>query len=189
MSRFFEHCAVLSGLCFILAGCASSADRGSGKGSAVIDLTDRFVQIMPALDSAGGGDSRPFLHHLSVTRRGRQEDAIALVAPVSVAAPLTNFSGRARLDALVAPVFNVGDGFDMSVFLSDGRDRRRVYERYFDPGRRASDRDWIPLQIPLELAPGREWRVEVQVSAGPQNDLVGDWLALARVRVVERDAY
>ena len=82
-----------------------------------------------------------------------------------------------------AAEFNVGDGFRMDVLVGGPGQTRRVYSRYFDAGRKAEDRRWISLEVPLDLTGSEGERVEVAVSGGPQGDLVADWLALAEVRV------
>jgi len=140
-------------------------------------LTERFAQTG---EDAGGAIHR----NMRIGRGGRWESSLVLVAPVAVRAEFGEVSGTVRLEFLAAPAFNLGDGFQLDVFLTDSAEKKPVYSRYFDPGRKASDRDWIPIEVSLDLAGRKEPGLELRVSAGPQGDLVADWLALARVRLV-----
>src|SRR5207247_388484 len=97
----------------------------------------------------GGGE----LHRkMPVNRRGRQESCLVLVAPIVAQAEIREASGPVKLQFLAAPVFNLGDGFQLDVFLKDASKKTPVYSRYFDPGRKASDRDWIPIEVSLDVA-------------------------------------
>ena len=109
-----------------------------------------------------------------------------LIAPVTIRASLQNLSGGATVEGLAAPVFNVGDGMQLDLYLIRGAARQTVGSRYFDPGRTADDRNWIPLAFPLALSGAGDDQLEIQLSAGPQGDLVGDWLALGSLRLVQR---
>jgi hypothetical protein len=135
-----------------------------------VDLTARFA-------AAGNGDAlkRKYL----VMRKGRRADATVLIAPATVRASLAGFGGKCNLKMLVAPVFNVGDGMQMDLTLVDAGDRRPIYSRYFDAGRKAEDRAWISIEVPLDLRGSGDVYLEIQVSGGTQGDLVADWLAFA----------
>ena len=160
------------GYALLVIGCGP--DRSSST------FADRFTVV------AGGGAHDSLQQHTAVVRNGRQEDATILVAPITVRAGLAGYYGKLWLRLLAAPVFNIGDGIQMDVFFLNGSDRTRIFSRYFDAGRNAADRQWIALEIPLELRNGQNSQVEVQVSGGPQGDLVADWLALAEVRIDRR---
>ncbi|MBN1566211.1 MAG: hypothetical protein JXA73_00060 [Acidobacteria bacterium] len=114
------------------------------------------------------------------------KDALVLIAPVSVRISLKGMSGDLTLRGLATPVYNIGDGIHMDVFLSRAGKRYFIGNRYFDPGRRAEDRDWIPLFFPLDV--GEDDQLEIDVSGGPQGDLVADWLALSSLRLMQRKA-
>jgi hypothetical protein len=60
--------------------------------------------------------------------------------------------------------------------------------RYFDAGRRAEDRDWIPLAIPFKAGPRPDNELIIAISGGPQDDLSADWLALSGLRLERRAA-
>ena len=122
-----------------------------------------------------------------VTRKGRREEALVLVAPVSVRAAFSGIAGAVNLEALAAPVFNIGDGMTLEIFLSDASGERRVYERLFDAGRRDSDRNWNALKIPIDLGAGGPWQLVMRVSGGSRGDLTSDWLALANIRLRRRE--
>jgi hypothetical protein len=120
---------------------------------------------------------------LTVTRKGRQEDAMVLIAPAAIHAPLERRRGPYLLKLLAAQVFNVGDGVQMEVVAVAAAERRLAGRRYFDAGRNASDRAWVPLEFPLELSGAEGEFLEIRVSGGPRGDLVADWLALASVGI------
>jgi hypothetical protein len=124
---------------------------------------------------------------LPVTRRGKRRDAIVLIAPSTVRVTLEGISGPVSLQGWVAPVFNIGDGIQMDLKLMDSRQQRGLYSRRFDPARSAADRDWIPVDIGFNLDERNTSDLEMTVSAGPQGDLVGDWLALAELHVQRRN--
>jgi hypothetical protein len=107
-----------------------------------------------------------------------------LIAPVSVGASLQGISGNATLEGLATPVFNVGDGMQMDLLVKHAGTTRSIGSRYFDSGRNAEDRNWIPIALPLNL--GEDDQLEIRISAGPQGDLVADWLALSSLRLVQR---
>lgn len=108
-----------------------------------------------------------------------------LIAPVAIQAGLPGLSGKFTLKLLAAPVFNLGDGFQMEVLVGGAGDRKQIYTRYLDAGRKAADREWIPLEIPFELRGLADAYLEIRVSGGPQGDLVADWLALAEVHLAQ----
>jgi hypothetical protein len=161
---------------FLFALCAASAG-GCAPGRSNQTWADRFSVV------AGRVTSDSFVRHSTVVRNGRQKDAMRLVAPITVRAGLAGLSGRLTLRLVATPVFNIGDGLQMDILAGSGEDRRRVYGRYFDAGREAADRNWIPLEIPLDLDGKRDVYLEIQISGGPQGDLVADWLAVAEVRL------
>jgi hypothetical protein len=88
------------------------------------------------------------------------------------------------LEGWATPVFNVGDGLQMDLFLRQAGARHFIAGRYFDAGRKFEDRDWIPIAFPLDL--GQDDQLEIEVSAGPQGNLVADWLALSSFHLAQR---
>jgi hypothetical protein len=163
---------ILIGALICLAMCGNN-DRVQQQDAPVLSLMDRLA---PA-DS--NQPDEHFKQDQLVTRRGLRRKALVLVAPVRLHASLQGISGKATLKGWAAPVFNIGDGFQMNLFLSSGGVRYRVGSRYFDSGRRAEDRDWIPVEVSLEIGEN-DW-LEIEISAGPQGDLVADWLALSEL--------
>jgi len=124
-----------------------------------------------------------------VVRRGRREKSMVLVAPVEVRAEIGGPSREGcvlHLQALAAGVFNLGDGMTLQILVARNGARVSIYERTFDPGRTAADRDWSELDVALDLRPGERGQLLLRLGAGPQGDLVGDWLALARLSLVEK---
>jgi hypothetical protein len=180
-------CALLA-ICGSLSGSACTRAPQPGRRDAGgWDLLPRFTIVRE--DGVTEGGLRSPLRHEWVTRRGRRLDAAALVAPVAIRAKLTPVSGRFTLKLLASSLFNIGDGMLMEVFVGGPGTHRHICSRYFDAGRKAEDRDWIPLSVPLELSGHADTFVEIRVSAGPQGDLVADWLALAEARLdPEREA-
>ena len=158
----------------LIGGCRSVAGPARTSGDDV-DLALRLQA-----EGKGGALRR----HVDVTRRGRRADAAVLIAPVSVRASLAGLSGRYILRISAAPVFNVGDGMQMDLAISDSRGRRDMVSRYFDAGRKAADRAWIPIEVPLALSGGGDVYLDINVSGGPQGDLVADWLAFAEIVMV-----
>jgi hypothetical protein len=167
------------GVCVLVLvwAAASLGIAGCGKNGAVqirsgsnIDLSDRFSLI-----SAGAPEN--FQRHIDAIRRGERKDALKLVAPAAIRASLQGATGKWILKFWAAPVFDVGDGFLMMVFLRRSGTRVVVGNRYFDPGRKDEDRNWIPIAIPLEIQPGDQ--LEIEASGGPQADFTADWLALS----------
>jgi hypothetical protein len=159
-----------------IAGCRKNGEIQIGSGSD-IDLSERISLI-----SAGAPDN--FQRHLDVIRKGERKDAINLVAPAAIRASLQGATGKWILKFWAAPVFDVGDGIQMNIFVLRAGNRVPAGSRYFDPGRRAEDRNWIPIAIPLEAQPGDQ--MEIEVSAGPQGDFTADWLALSSLKLVAR---
>ena len=121
---------------------------------------------------------------LPVTRRGERREALVLIAPVTVRAELKGLSGDMILAGFATPVFNVGDGIRMEIFLLRDGMRLKVGERHFDAARRAEDRLWIPIEFALNLTGDND--LEIEISAGPQGDLVADWLAFNSLRLLLR---
>ena len=154
-------------------GCASSRQVADAAGSEM-DLTERFSLVSPAAPEA-------LQKHLSVTRKGDSRDALVLVAPAVVRASLQGVAGRRILKFWAAPVFNVGDGVQMGVFLKRAGTRISIAGRYFDPARKSEDRNWIPFTIPLEISGGDQ--LEIEASAGPQGEPTADWLAMSALRL------
>ncbi len=174
-SRAVRFCCVYS-LCVAMLVCASAPWFCAAQSvPEVMDLAARF-------QSEGQRDL--LRQHVSVTRKGRRMDATVLIAPVTVRASLAGLSGRFILKLTAAPAFNIGDGMQMDLTLSDAGERRPVYARYFDAGRKAGDREWIPIEVPLALSGSGDVYLEIKISGGPQGDMVADWLAFAEVVLV-----
>jgi hypothetical protein len=170
-------CGAAAALLFLLAaGCSRPLAEGSS-GDPAVDLRPLLA---PDTETSAGGR-----HHsrFEVTRNGRRVESTVLVAPAAVRASLAGIEGPWMLELLMAPVFNLGDGFQMEILLVLPGGNRSLYSRYCDPGRRASDRAWLRVAQPVDLKSGDGRSVEIRVSAGPQGDLVDDWLALGSVRL------
>ena len=166
------------------AGCTSAVVVGETPSG--IDLSDRFEAntLAGGKRSEGGGSFTP---HFNVVRNGVARDSMVLEAPVTIHAALGRLSGSPVLECMSTPVFNIGDGIQMDVFLAENGMRRLVFSRYFDAGRRIEDRAWIPLIIPLDPSGGSaDADLEIRITGGPQGDLVADWFALSLVRIVQR---
>jgi len=167
----------------LAAGCTPAFV--GGEAVPILDLGDRFV----VQSLAGGGKSEgggSFTPHFKVVRNGIARDAMVLEAPVTIRAAIGGIGQGAVLECLSTPVFNIGDGMRMDVFLDADGKKRAVFSRFFDAGRRIEDRAWIPLSVPLDLESSRsDAQLEIRVSGGPQGDLVADWLALSSVRIVQ----
>jgi hypothetical protein len=152
-----------------------SAAGGHQAAVAAVDLIARFKP-------EGSGDSlKP---HVSVMRNGKRVDATVLVAPARARLSLADFAGQCTLKMLAAPVFNLGDGMLVELILAVSGVRSVVFSRYVDAGRKAGDRAWIPVEVSLDLPRTREVYLEIQVSGGPQGDLVADWLALGEAQLL-----
>jgi hypothetical protein len=179
---------VAAALSILLSSCGStqSLDVNEETVDATMEFSRRFSRDSAFGASHAGETSGSVYRALLVERRGLQKRALVLVAPVTIRAALRETERHALFQCLATPVFNVGDGFQIEVTLLVGGERKSLCTRYFDSGRRAEDRDWIPLSIPLSLGGVGESQLEIQISAGPQGDLVGDWLAMADIQVVER---
>ena len=70
---------------------------------------------------------------------------------------------------------------NLDIKLTDSRQPGTLHSRRFDPARSAADREWIPMDVASILITPRPSDLEISVSAGPQGDLVADWLALAEL--------
>ncbi len=174
---------------FAVSALGSGCSLQGGKAPYVspsAEFADQFQVVRDAGSSAPESDF--LLRHFPVTRRGRRLDTLTLKAPVAVRALLTGFTGNCTLKLMAVQPFNVGDGLELNVALEgDGRNRV-IYNRYFDAGRTAADRDWIPLEIPFDLAGLTDPHLEIRITAGPQGDLDADWLALAELQILQEGA-
>ncbi len=182
-----SYVALVAAFLLFSMGCTSEPVTGENPGT-VLDLRELFSAntVAGGRKTEGGGS---LMAHFRVVRNGSARDAMVLEAPVTICAPLARAAPGAILECQSTPVFNVGDGMQMDMFLIDGAQRRAIYSRYYDAGRRLEDRAWIPLSIPLGLeASSREAQLEIRVSGGPQGDLVADWLALSDVRIIQGQA-
>ena len=144
------------------------------------DFPSRF-QLVP-----GSGAAESFSLHQTVVRRGKPRDAIVLVAPATIRAPLSGYGGNLLLECDATPVYNIGDGMQLTVAIRTGSAERQIFTRYFDAGRRAEDREWVHLSIPLAVTEPSTSELVITVSGGPHGDLVADWLALASIRIIQR---
>ena len=174
------------GIAAILFETSCSSTRVASEPPPGIDLQDRLLSdtLGAAKRNEGGGS---FTRHFKVVRNGVARDSVVLEAPVTIRAELGKAADGATLEFLSTPVFNIGDGMQLDVFVTRNGKRRGVYSRYYDAGRKLEDRAWIPVSIPL--APGDSAAgdyLEIRVGGGPQGDLVADWLALSMVRVVQK---
>ena len=147
-----------------------------------MELTDRFVAVKDV--SVRRQSNRSFFPHQAVTRKGVKRDAMILAAPVAVRASLEGIVGGVELRGFVTPVFKVGDGIQMDVLLTSPTLATRIYSQYYDAGRRAEDRDWMPLAIRMDLSDTKDQWLEIRASAGPQGDLTADWLALSSLSIL-----
>jgi len=166
---------------FLACGCTSDSPVQEKEHSSSLDLTSRFSAPGARLKGSGPASFDP---HYPVVRKGQRRDTLLLIAPVTARAEVSGIGGSCSLEALCTQVFNTGDGIQMDIYLTERGERRKVYSRYFDAGRRAEDRDWVPISVPLVLGKAQDSLVEIEASAGPQGDLTSDWLALSSVRLV-----
>jgi hypothetical protein len=165
-------------LAFILNGCAGSAGVETKK-EKVVDLKSKLFAVSPVPQDMRGNQS------LQIVRHGLRKESLILVAPVSVRASLSGIAGKATLKGRATPVFNVGDGIQMSFFINRAATLHPVGTRYFDAGRNAEDRNWIPIEYALDLREGD--MIEIEISSGPQGDYTADWIALSSLDLVQRD--
>jgi hypothetical protein len=140
------------------------------------NMLDRFTPAIPV------ADRRSFLNPVVVDRAGLKKNGMILVAPASAKASLEGFHGRIELNLMVVPVFNVGDGIQMEIWLLDGGERVPICRRFFDPGRRFEDRRWTPVTVAMDLN-GKDAHLEIRVSGGPEGNLTGDWLVFADLSI------
>jgi hypothetical protein len=167
----------------IAASLLNSGCRGTGAvPPATAQEVDLMTRLMPVPDPGLNGAN--VVGNLAVIRKGLRREALVLIAPVSVRSTLAGVSGQRMLKGWATPVFNVGDGLQMNLFLLGPGGRRFVGGRYFDAGRKFEDREWIPIAFPLDL--GQDDQLEIEVSAGPQENSAADWLALSSLHLTQR---
>lgn len=151
-----------------------------GNGDGILQETAPVLNLMNRLSPADSSQPEErFKQDQLVTRRGLRRKALVIVAPFRIHAPLQGFSGKATLRGWAAPVYNIGDGLQMNLFIRRSGIRHPAGSRYVDSGKNAGDRDWIPIEVSLEI--GEEDWLEIEISAGPQGNLVADWLALSEL--------
>jgi hypothetical protein len=168
---------------FLACGCTANSPVQGKEHPSSLDLASRFFAPGARLKGSGPGSFDP---HYPVVRKGQRRDTVLLIAPATAKAGVSGIGGSYSLEALCSQVFNTGDGIQMDIHLTERGERRKVYSRYFDAGRRAADRDWVPISVPLVLGKAQDSQIEIEASAGPQGDLTSDWLALSSVRLVPR---
>jgi hypothetical protein len=152
----------------------------AARGDAV-DLTGLF-QLEGGIPEEAAENS--FRRDVPVERAGEMKISLVLIAPATVRAQLPAMAGAIRLQAMTAPVFNIGDGFELEVALRRLGAREVLYSRYYDPARVASDRNWAPLAVDFRADGGEDLALEMNLSGGPQGDLITDWLAVASPRLL-----
>jgi hypothetical protein len=150
---------------------------GTCQGSSASDALLKFERMSGAPDA--------FDPQSAAVRRGMRRDAMRLIAPVIVRAPLAGYSGAMLIEFQAAPVFNVGDGMRLEILLAGVGGDEVLYSRYFDPGRNAADRDWVRIEVPAMLPPQPKWLV-LRLTGGPQGNLEADWLAISSMRLTRR---
>ena len=163
---------VLQGALFA-TGCAHAPRPAPG------GLLERFVPAML------GADRASFRAPVSVDRAGGKKISMVLVAPSAAKASLEGFRGRIELHFMAVPVFNVGDGIQMDIWLLDEGPPVQICSRYFDPGRRFEDRRWRPVTIAMDVR-RTDAQLEIRIAGGPEGNLTGDWLAFADLRISAR---
>jgi hypothetical protein len=164
----------------MVGGCSN---RGHNQTSdSLLELSDLFIPLPGVSEAVLGSGS--LSRNFPVTRKGIRRNSLILRAPAGMQLPLRGLSGRARFRAYTACVFNVGDGVRMDIVLTGGGFERKLLSRVYDAARRAEDRDWIPIDVEIDIAENTSHFLQVSVSAGPQGDLTGDWLALASPELV-----
>jgi hypothetical protein len=157
-----------------LAGALSGCRRGSSSADPALNLTERIHLV-----NAKAGQILE--KHRIMARNGRERDCIMLVAPMVVQAALYGAEGKRTLEFLAAPVFNIGDGVLLNVYLERAGSRISAGSRYFDPARKAEDRRWTSVAIPVQVEEGDQ--LQIEVAAGPQGDLTADWIGLNSIRL------
>jgi hypothetical protein len=169
--RWFVRSLAL--LVLFLQGCCAGAPAAR---PGTVDLSALF-QLQS--EAARGDVEESFRRDVPVERAGQERRSLVLIAPVAVAARLPAIAGVVTLTCITAPVFNIGDGFEFEVAIRRRGARDVVFRRYYDPAREVADRDWVPLSVAFRADGEGDLELEMQVSGGPQGDLITDWLAVA----------
>lgn len=160
----------------VVHGALFTAGCSHARPPAPAGLLERFAPAMKVTNRSF------FMNPVVVDRAGSKKRAMVLVAPAAASAPLEGPVGRIRLQLEIVPVFNVGDGILMEIWLRDSEPPVRVCSRYFNPGRRFEDRRWTPVTVDMNVHRG-DAQLEIRVSAGPGGNLTGDWLAFADLHI------
>jgi len=168
--------AVCLGWILALQGTMSTAGCSHAGLPAPANLLERFVPVMQV---AGRGS---YQNPIVVDRAGSKKVAMVLVAPAAAKASLEGWRGPVELQLMVVPVFNVGDGIQMEIWLRDDELATRVYGRCFDPACRFEDRRWTPVVVAMDVH-RKDAQLEIRVTGGPVGNLTGDWLAFADARI------
>lgn len=175
---------VIAVLCIsvtLWTGCSrGAAPAGQAERADEVDLAGRLMPVADPGTAVQGGD---FRRGVPVTRKGIREVADVLIAPAAAEVHLEGMRGPAVLELRAAPVFNAGDGVGMEIVLVQDGVERGLYSRVFDAARNSADREWVPVSVPVDFGGHGESVLRIRASAGPQGDLVGDWLALASPRL------
>jgi arylsulfatase A-like enzyme len=67
------------------------------------------------------------------------------------------------------------DGVRFEVLVEAGGSRERVFERFLDPARIASDRGWVPSEVSLARWAGQTVNLVFVTGGGPRGDASFDW--------------
>jgi hypothetical protein len=147
-----------------------------------IDLSGMFRALSPVQGRRAGTAE---LRRFPVYRSGVTRDSIVLEAPARIRASLSGISGKMLISGSASHLFNIGDGLQLDIILVQKGAERLIFSRYIDPGRKAADRSWIPIEAFLEPDGAKETELEIRVSAGPQGDLTADWLGIASIGLTD----
>jgi hypothetical protein len=113
-------------------------------------------------------------------------DAIVLIAGTRLRLPLPPLKAGDRLAFSITIPFDRGDGAEGRVYFESEGQKEPLYARSLNPAGAPNDRRWVDEVVELGKYAGRKGSLVLECNSGPDLDVVGDWIAWSRLRVLPR---
>jgi hypothetical protein len=122
---------------------------------------------------------------MSIGRGRIGREGLVLIAGARLRLEVDRVPPQGRLAFGITMPFDKGDGAEARMYFEHDGGRELLYSRWLDPTRVEGDRKWRDEAIELGHLAGKAGALVLECNSGPELDVIGDWVAWSRLRILE----